>query len=547
MNYQDTLDYLYNSAPLFQQVGADAYKEGLETTRLLDEHFGHPHRNFHTIHVAGTNGKGSCSHTLAAIIQRAGYRVGLYTSPHLVDFRERIRVNGEPVPEQYVIDFVERERAFFEPLHPSFFELTTAMAFHYFDDEKVDVAVIEVGMGGRLDCTNIITPDLSIITNISLDHTQFLGHTLAEIAEEKAGIIKPGVPVVIGESTPETREVFERKAQEVGAPIFFAQIPDENNNPWTGLSKEKKTVYDALLKVYTDDSFHDYKHVLDLFQEIEVEIPKEVTQWLQQTYDRLESEGKKAISKIDIYQKDPEKEGPLKKLEVEYKERPGKRPNIVFRADCLESQVQLLSEAMLKRNITKLLKEVTEHPLEYELKGLYQEKNKLTILTSLPLLLKRGYKMTVQQIREGFAQVVELTGLQGRWQQLQEKPRMICDTGHNVGGIAYIAEQLKQEHYNTLRIVIGMVNDKDIRGVLALLPKEAVYYFTQASVKRAMPAEEFARMAEEAGLRGEHYPDVVTAVREAQKESLPEDLIFVGGSSFIVADLLANRDALNLH
>ena len=547
MNYQDTLDYLYNSAPLFQQVGADAYKEGLETTRLLDEHFGHPHRNFHTIHVAGTNGKGSCSHTLAAIIQRAGYRVGLYTSPHLVDFRERIRVNGEPVPEQYVIDFVERERAFFEPLHPSFFELTTAMAFHYFDDEKVDVAVIEVGMGGRLDCTNIITPDLSIITNISLDHTQFLGHTLAEIAEEKAGIIKPGVPVVIGESTPETREVFERKAQEVGAPIFFAQIPDENNIPWTGLSKEKKTVYDALLKVYTDDSFHDYKHVLDLFQEIEVEIPEEVTQWLQQTYDRLESEGKKAISKIDIYQKDPEKEGPLKKLEVEYKERPGKRPNIVFRADCLESQVQLLSEAMLKRNITKLLKEVTEHPLEYELKGLYQEKNKLTILTSLPLLLKRGYKMTVQQIREGFAQVVELTGLQGRWQQLQEKPRMICDTGHNVGGIAYIAEQLKQEHYNTLRIVIGMVNDKDIRGVLALLPKEAVYYFTQASVKRAMPAEEFARMAEEAGLRGEHYPDVVTAVREAQKESLPEDLIFVGGSSFIVADLLANRDALNLH
>lgn len=547
MNYQDTLDYLYNSAPLFQQVGADAYKEGLETTRLLDEHFGHPHRNFHTIHVAGTNGKGSCSHTLAAIIQRAGYRVGLYTSPHLVDFRERIRVNGEPVPEQYVIDFVERERAFFEPLHPSFFELTTAMAFHYFDDEKVDVAVIEVGMGGRLDCTNIITPDLSIITNISLDHTQFLGHTLAEIAEEKAGIIKPGVPVVIGESTPETREVFERKAQEVGAPIFFAQIPNENNRPWTGLSEEKKTVYDALLKVYTDDSFHDYKHVLDLFREIEVEIPEEVTQWLQQTYDRLESEGKKALSKIDIYQKDPEKEGPLKRLEVEYKERPGKRPNIVFRADCLESQVQLLSEAMLKRNITKLLKEVTEQPLEYELKGLYQEKNKLTILTSLPLLLKRGYKMTVQQIREGFAQVVELTGLQGRWQQLQENPRMICDTGHNVGGIAYIAEQLKQEHYNTLRIVIGMVNDKDIRGVLALLPKEAVYYFTQASVKRAMPAEEFARMAEEAGLRGEHYPDVVTAVREAQKESLPEDLIFVGGSSFIVADLLANRDALNLH
>lgn len=497
MNYQDTLDYLYNSAPLFQQVGADAYKEGLETTRLLDEHFGHPHRNFHTIHVAGTNGKGSCSHTLAAIIQRAGYRVGLYTSPHLVDFRERIRVNGEPVPEQYVIDFVERERAFFEPLHPSFFELTTAMAFHYFDDEKVDVAVIEVGMGGRLDCTNIITPDLSIITNISLDHTQFLGHTLAEIAEEKAGIIKPGVPVVIGESTPETKEVFERKAHEVGAPIFFAQEP--------------------------------------------------FSEGIEQTYDRLESKGEPLSGDAQTYGDDSKRSGRLKELEGELKEETGEQLHVGLHVDRLENREKTLTEIISKRHIAEFQKEMTEHPVEYELKGLYQEKNRQTILTALPLLLERGYKLTPAHIREGFAQVVELTGLQGRWQQLQENPRMICDTGHNVGGIAYIAEQLKQEHYNTLRIVIGMVNDKDIRGVLALLPKEAVYYFTQASVKRAMPAEEFARMAKEAGLRGEHYPDVVTAVREAQKESLPEDLIFVGGSSFIVADLLANRDALNLH
>ena len=223
MNYQDTLAYLYNSAPLFQQIGAGAYKEGLENTLALDVHLGHPHRSFRSIHIAGTNGKGSCSHTLAAILQEAGYRVGLYTSPHLIDFRERIRVNGRPVPEEYVIRFVEEERAFFEPLHPSFFELTTAMAFRYFADAGVDVAVVEVGLGGRLDCTNIIHPDLCIITNISLDHVQFLGNTLAQIAGEKAGIIKLGIPVVIGETTPETSPVFWKKAEEVGAPLHCAE------------------------------------------------------------------------------------------------------------------------------------------------------------------------------------------------------------------------------------------------------------------------------------------------------------------------------------
>ena len=416
MDYQDTLTYLYNSAPMFQQVGSAAYKEGLENTLTLDAHFGHPHRNFRSIHVAGTNGKGSCTHTLAAILQEAGYRVGLYTSPHLVDFRERIRINGQPIPEEYVIRFVEQERDFFEPLHPSFFELTTAIAFRYFADEKVDVAVIEVGLGGRLDCTNIISPDVCIITNISLDHTQFLGNTLAKIAGEKAGIIKSNIPVVIGETTPETRSVFLKKAQETGAPIYFAEENDHEDYPG----------------------------------------------------------------------------------------------------------------------------------IEYELKGLYQKKNARTILTTLPLLKEAGYRLNGQAIRSGFAHVVELTGLMGRWQKLQDSPTLVCDTGHNVGGITYIAEQLKQQTYRRLHIVIGMVNDKDIRGVLALLPREATYYFTKASVKRALPENELQELATAMGLKGRCYPDVPTAVQAAQEKSLPEDFIFVGGSCFIVADLLANRDALNL-
>lgn len=417
MDYQDTLTYLYNSTPIFQQVGGSAYKEGLENTLALDEHFGHPHRKFRTIHVAGTNGKGSCSHTIAAILQEAGYSVGLYTSPHLVDFRERIRVNGQPIPEEYVIRFVEEKRCFFEPLHPSFFELTTAMAFRYFADVEIDVAVIEVGLGGRLDCTNIIRPDLCIITNISLDHTQFLGNTLPQIAREKAGIIKSGIPVVIGETTPETKSVFQKRAGEVNAPIYFAE---ENGR-------------------------EDY---------------------------------------------------------------PG---------------------------------------IEYELKGLYQKKNSRTILTALPLLKEAGYRLDEQSVRRGFAHVTELTGLMGRWQKLQNHPTLICDTGHNVGGITYIVEQLKQQAFHNLHIIIGMVNDKDIQGVLALLPEDAIYYFTQASVKRALPANDLQKLAESDGLKGNCYPDVPSAVRAAQEKSLPEDFIFVGGSSFIVADLLANRDALNLH
>lgn len=417
MDYQNTLKYLYNSVPMFQQIGGKAYKEGLENTLLLDEHFQHPHRKFRSIHVAGTNGKGSCSHTLAAILQEAGYKVGLYTSPHLVDFRERIRINGQPIPEEEVIRFVEQERHFFEPLHPSFFELTTALAFQYFAQEHIDVAVIEVGLGGRLDCTNILTPDLCIITNISLDHVQFLGHSLEQIAQEKAGIIKTGIPVVIGETTPETRPVFQNKAETVCAPIYWAEENDREDYPG----------------------------------------------------------------------------------------------------------------------------------IEFELKGLYQQKNRRTILTALPVLKEAGFRIDDSCVRQGFAHVCEITGLMGRWQKLQSSPTLICDTGHNVGGINYIVEQLKQQTYNKLHIVIGMVNDKDVSGVLQLLPKEADYYFTKASIPRALPEEQLAALAAQQGLHGHCYTDVPSAVQAAQEKSLPEDFIFVGGSSFIVADLLAHRDALNLH
>lgn len=425
MTYQETLTYLYNSAPLFQHVGKAAYKEGLENTLALDEYFGHPHRKFRTIHVAGTNGKGSCSHTLAAILQSAGYRVGLYTSPHLVDFRERIRINGVPVSQEFVVDFVDKHRSFFEPLHPSFFELATAMAFHYFATQQVDVAVIEVGLGGRLDCTNIIHPDLCLITNISFDHVQFLGNTLAKIAGEKAGIIKPSVPVVIGETTPETKPVFQQKAAQVNAPIFFA----EEEHPLLSALHDESGNY-----VYQTTRYHDLKG---------------------------------------------------------------------------------------------------------ELGGICQEKNTNTLLTALPLLEQQGYHITETDIRNGFAHVCELTGLMGRWQKLSSHPTIVCDTGHNVGGIQYIVKQLSFQKYKQLHIVMGMVNDKDISGVLAMLPKDAIYYFTQASVQRALPAEKVKELASSHGLSGNAYPDVKTAVEAAQKRADADDFIFVGGSSFIVADLLS--------
>lgn len=424
MNYQETLDYLFNVTPLFQNIGKDAYKEGLDNTIILDNHFNNPHKKFRTIHIAGTNGKGSCSHTIAAILQSAGYKTGLYTSPHLIDFSERIKVNGEPVEKEFVIDFVKQNKDFFEPLHPSFFELTTAMAFLYFAEKKVDVAVIEVGLGGRLDCTNIITPDLSIITNISFDHTQFLGNTLKDIAKEKAGIIKEKKPVIIGEYTPETKTVFEDKAKSTNSDIIFA----EDNKLINGY---KQTENGLLL--YKSDKIKD---------------------------------------------------------------------------------------------------------LYGELNGLYQVKNTNTILNAVYKLIGLGYNIDETNIKNGFRNVCHLTGLMGRWQKLEENPTIICDTGHNIGGMKYIVEQLSRMKYDKLHIIIGMVNDKDINGVISLLPKNAKYYFTQASVKRALPAEKVKEIANNHGLKGEAYSSVEKALTIAKNNAKENDLIFIGGSTFIVADLI---------
>ena len=427
MNYQETIEYLYNSTPVFEHIGASAYKEGLENTLALDEHFNHPHTHFLSIHIAGTNGKGSCSHSLAAILQAEGYKVGLYTSPHLVDFRERIKVNGKMIPEQYVIDFVRNERSFFEPLHPSFFELTTALAFKYFAEQKVDIAIIEVGLGGRLDCTNIITPILSVITNISLDHTQFLGNSLAEIAGEKAGIIKQGVPTIIGEAVPETRVVFQSKAQKMDSVITFAEdIP-------------------ALLS----------SHIL---------------------------------------------------------------PN-----GGIKYQTRFFGD------------------IEGELGGTYQEKNTNTVLTAAMYLYNKGIIKDVTSISLGLSKVCETTGLMGRWQKLKEHPLVICDTGHNAGGWKYLSQQIKQQPCKHRRIIFGMVDDKDLHTVIRMLPKEATFYWTQPSTKRAFPVKKIAEEAKEYGLDGNCYETVKDAYMTALKDAGEEDFIFVGGSSYIVADLLSKK------
>lgn len=414
MTYEETLDYLFNIAPLFQNIGAGAYKEGLGNSLALDEHFGHPHKVYKCIHVGGTNGKGSVSHTLAAILQSAGYRVGLYTSPHLTDFRERIKVNGKMIPQERVIRFVEEERDFFEPLHPSFFELTTALALKYFQEENVDWAVIEVGLGGRLDCTNIITPRLAIITNISKDHTQFLGDTLTKIASEKAGIMKPHVPTLIGEAEDRNvREVFINRSIKVNSALHFAE-----------------------------EEYFPY------------------------------SEG--------------------------------------------------------------------------ELKGAYQEKNQQTIRAAASLL-----KLDKKHVEYGLQHVIELTGLKGRWQVISDAPMTICDTGHNPGAWQYLGPQLsaltkeRQHACNQevkLHMIIGMVSDKDIRTVLSMMPQEAQYYFTQASVRRAMPAEEMAALGQEYQLNGSVYHTVIDAVSAARNNAKDNDIIFIGGSTFVVADFLKNNE-----
>lgn len=433
MTYKETIDYLFTRIPMFERQGASGYKEGLQNTMALDEHFGHPHRNYHTIHIAGTNGKGSCAHTLAAILQAGGYRTGLYTSPHLVDFRERIRINGMPVSEDYVVRFVEQERDFFEPLHPSFFEVTTALAFKYFSDMNVDVAVIEVGLGGRLDCTNIITPLLSVITNISFDHTQFLGDTLEKIAGEKAGIIKRGVPVVIGEATDETRPVFKQKAQASGAPITFAEDQPEL------IEAEREP--DGKMRYFT----RDYGCIIG------------------------------------------------------------------------------------------------------ELSGEYQKKNTNTILHAVKQLtdteLLAKYKHDTAGLRTvlqtAFGSVTAMTGLMGRWQKVKEHPTVICDAGHNQGGWKYIGKQLKELPCGRLHIVFGMVDDKDIDAVLALMPVDAHYYFTKSgATKRALPEAVVADKAARYGLKGTCFSTVHDAYASALACAKDTDVIFVGGSCYIVADFL---------
>ena len=432
MNYQETIEYLYASAPLFQQVGGAAYKPGLQVTETLDEHFAHPHRRYKCIHVAGTNGKGSCAHTLAAWLQLAGFKVGLYTSPHLVDFRERIRVNGAMIPQQRVVDFVKAERSFFEPLHPSFFELTTALAFLYFAEEQVDYAVIEVGLGGRLDCTNIIRPIASVITNISRDHTQFLGNNLAEIAAEKAGIIKPGVPVVVGETTPETRPVFQEKARAVHAPLTFAEDQPEIK-AWQYAPTECTMTYQT-------------RH----FGEIR---------------------------------------------------------------GVLSGNCQVLNTNTLLHVMQVLL---PTFPAKYR-------------------------DLLRESIPQAFYQVTALTQLRGRWEKTEQHPDLICDTGHNPGGWEYLAHQLSHAEYRHKHIVFGMAADKDVSRVLALLPHDATYYFTRASVKRAMNEQELQAIAANEGLQGEAYPTVHAAICAARKAAHSQDLIFVGGSSFVVADYLSDH------
>ena len=503
MDYQNTLKYLYESVPMFQQVGGKAYKPGLETTHRLDEYLGHPHQQFKTIHIAGTNGKGSCSHTIAAVLQSAGYRVGLFTSPHLVDFRERIRINGEMMPEEYVVRFVGEHRSFFEPLQPSFFELTTAMAFRYFADQKVDVAVIEVGMGGRLDCTNIITPDLCVITNIGFDHMQYLGDTLPKIAKEKAGIIKKEVPVVIGRADGQVKRVFTLTAKKMQSTIIFASIRMKDHYMIMKSHKELPEIreeYANLMSTLND--FQEFKKQLD-----------DMSSKSNEPFYQVMQEGIELIDPVD--------------------------------------QLPAIDRLIDKRkDVIFITNSFFPTGLLYELTGIYQMENALTILSALDELKKLGYEIAKKDYLNGFSNVCELTGLMGRWQKLQNYPTVICDTGHNADGFRMICRQLEHIQKNlkqNLHIVFGMVNDKDIESVLELLPQDATYYFTKASVKRALPEKELCKLAAKHSLKGKTYPTVTDAVRAAKGNCPPQDFIYVGGSTFIVADLLANRDALNLH
>lgn len=428
MNYKQTLDYLYSKLPMFTRVGAVAYRKDLHNTIAMCEQLGNPQDKFKTIHVGGTNGKGSTSHMLAAILQQAGYKTGLYTSPHLKDFRERIRINGEMIPEAFVVDFVEEQQDIMEFLQPSFFEVTVAMAFSHFAKAEVDIAIIEVGLGGRIDSTNIITPELSVITNISLDHTNILGTTLPEIATEKAGIIKKDLPVVIGETQPETENIFLQKAAETNSPIYFAD------------------------------------------QELRLEQLKKTGKYLN----------------VAVYSGD-----------------------------------------------TPIYPD-----LDLDLNGAYQRKNVLTVIEAIQILKQQGFKIEEKAVYDALKNVKGLTGLQGRWQTLSENPLVICDTGHNIAGITEVMQNINDTPHDQLHIVIGMVKDKDITGVLQLLPTDAHYYFCQPDLERALSALELAEQAKNHHLVGDVFPSVQLAFHAAKDNANANDLIFIGGSTFVVAEVL---------
>jgi len=405
MNYQETTNWMFNQLPMYQLQGASAYKEDLTNIKLLAEHLGNPERGLKCIHVAGTNGKGSTSHMLASILQESGYKVGLYTSPHLKDFRERIRINGAEISEAFVCEFVEKHKDFFEANDMSFFEMSVGLAFDYFDSEKVDIAVIEVGLGGRLDATNIIVPLVSVITNIDLDHTQFLGNTPALIAGEKAGIIKPNVPVVIGEYTTETQPVFLAKAEVNNAPIYFAS--------------------DLIAEVFPSDLIGDY-----------------------------------------------------------------------------------------------------------------QFQNKKTVQQTIAVLNSQNqFKVSDENLKTGLLNVTRNTGLQGRWQQLGENPKIICDTAHNKHGLAVVMHQIQKEVFDKLHIVLGVVNDKDLDSILPLFPKNAQYYFCRPDSSRGLSTEVLQNAAKKYDLIGEKYDSVESAFLEAKKNASENDFIYVGGSTFVVAEL----------
>jgi len=431
VNYAETLEYLFEKLPMFHRIGPAAYKSSLDNTLKLDEIFGHPHRSYKTVHVAGTNGKGSVSHMLAAIFQSAGYKTGLYTSPHLKDFRERIKVNGEMISEAEVIKWVEKYpvKNNMWDIEPSFFELTAAMAFDYFATQKVDIAIIEVGLGGRLDSTNIITPEVSIITNISLDHTNLLGETPELIAAEKAGIIKKDVPAVVGLTQKETKQVFIDTARAKQTSLFFAD-------------QEYKISYSMLGM--------DGKQILN-----------------------IERNGKIAYPSIKL-----------------------------------------------------------------DLLGNYQLNNVPVVLKAVDILIEKGWKISSENIYYGLGNTAKSTGLMGRWQIIGNNPLIICDTGHNEDGIKIVVHQLKNTAYKTLHFVFGVVSDKNQDSILQLLPKNAVYYFTKANIPRAMNEKELELKAHNFGLKGRSYSSVIDAFKAAKLNADKSDLIFVGGSTFVVGEIL---------